>query len=126
MLILVVLLFLICWGPRLLLNVIIKWGLPSYDHTVYQLRFVFYLLPFVHSCINPVIYGQVTNPQSMEGRLANCKANFCNCSFMSTNFRRMMVRSCTRRRRFSQICCCFVRCCEDEDAHSARPNSGSS
>ncbi|XP_032786964.2 C-X-C chemokine receptor type 4 [Daphnia magna] len=100
MLILVVLLFLVCWGPRLLLNVIIKWGLPSYDHTVYQLRFVFYLLPFVHSCINPVIYG-----------------------FMSTNFRRMMVRCCTRRRRFSQMCSCFVRCCEDDDAHSARPNS---
>ena len=128
MLILVVLLFLVCWGPRLLLNVIIKWGLPSYDHTVYQLRFVFYLLPFVHSCINPVIYGQaifrniaieLIRPLLIIGLF------FKSSSFMSTNFRRMMVRCCTRRRRFSQMCGCLVRCCEDDDAHSARPNSGS-
>ena len=52
----VVLLFLICWGPRLLLNAIIKWGLSSYNETVYQLRIYFYLMPFVHSCINPIIY----------------------------------------------------------------------
>lgn len=44
---------------------------------------------------------------------------------MSTNFRRMMVRCCTRRRRFSQMCGCLVRCCEDDDAHNTRPNSGS-
>lgn len=57
MLILVVVLFLVCWGPRLLLNALMKWGLSSYDHTVYHLRIAFYLLPFIHSCINPVIYG---------------------------------------------------------------------
>ena len=56
MLILVVLLFLICWGPRLILNSLIKWGLKSYDPTVYQLRIAFYLMPFIHSCINPIIY----------------------------------------------------------------------
>lgn len=57
MLILVVVLFLICWGPRLLLNTIIKWGLKNFSPAIYQLRFIFNLLPFVHSCINPVIYG---------------------------------------------------------------------
>lgn len=59
MLILVVVLFLVCWGPRLLLNTLIKWGLPSFDHTVYQLRIAFYLMPFIHSCINPFIYGYI-------------------------------------------------------------------
>ena len=57
MLILVVLLFLFCWGPRLLLNTLIKWGLSSYDTIVYQLRIAFNLLPFIHSCLNPFIYG---------------------------------------------------------------------
>lgn len=73
----VVVLFLICWGPRLLLNAIIKWGLSSYNETVYQLRIFFYLMPFIHSCINPIIYRQriprnlilITNKSYLNGLL---------------------------------------------------------
>lgn len=42
--------------------------------------------------------------------------------FMSTNFRRMMVRCCTRRRQ--KLCRC-LRCCRRQpDEETPRPNSG--
>ncbi|KAK2718910.1 galanin receptor 2b-like isoform X2 [Artemia franciscana] len=78
MLILVIALFLLCWGPRLIFNVIVKSGLEAYTKTVYYLRVTVYLLPFIHSCLNPVIY-----------------------TLMSSNFRRVMLRTCRRRKRAS-------------------------
>lgn len=75
MLILVVLLFLICWGPRLVMEIIIKCCLSVFNNVTYVLRIAFYLSPFVHSCLNPIVYG-----------------------FMSTKFRRRMFRV------FDRIC----------------------
>ena len=100
MLILVVILFLVCWGPRLLLNVLIKWGLSSFDSTIYRLRISFYLMPFIHSCLNPIIY-----------------------SFMSSNFRRMLRRSCdsTRRRCARTFCCSHMQ--PVDDYQSRHPHS---
>uniref|UniRef100_T1JNM4 G-protein coupled receptors family 1 profile domain-containing protein n=1 Tax=Strigamia maritima TaxID=126957 RepID=T1JNM4_STRMM len=74
MLILVILLFLICWGPRLIMELLIKHHLDVFSPAVYHIRITFYLLPFIHGCINPVIYG-----------------------FMSTKFRRQLVRLCCAR-----------------------------
>nr|XP_042900361.1 cholecystokinin receptor type A-like [Parasteatoda tepidariorum] len=71
MLILVIILFLMCWGPRLIMHVIIKHGLNSFTDHIYNLRVATYLLSFAHSAINPIIYG-----------------------FMSTNFRKMMLQCC--------------------------------
>ncbi|XP_071039723.1 galanin receptor type 1 [Parasteatoda tepidariorum] len=71
MLILVIILFLVCWGPRLIMHVIIKHGLNSFTDHIYNLRVAAYLLSFAHSAINPIIYG-----------------------FMSTNFRKMMLQCC--------------------------------
>ena len=56
MLILIVLLFLVCWGPRLTMEVVIKCCLQQFNHITYALRIVFYLLPFIHSGINPIVY----------------------------------------------------------------------
>ena len=75
MLILVVLLFLICWGPRLVMEIIIKCCLSVFNNLTYILRIAFYLSPFVHSCLNPIVYG-----------------------FMSTKFRRRVFRV------FDRIC----------------------
>ncbi|CAM1306181.1 Uncharacterised protein r2_g1587 [Pycnogonum litorale] len=72
MLILVVFLFLICWGPRVIVQVMIA-TVVSYNHGVYTTRIISLVLPFVHSCFNPIVYG-----------------------FMSSNFRRMLSRSCDR------------------------------
>ncbi|RWS04187.1 Galanin receptor type 2-like protein [Dinothrombium tinctorium] len=74
MLIFVVLIFLLCWGPRLIMNVIIKMGLNSYTHFTYTARIACYLLSFIHSALNPFIYG-----------------------FMSSNFRRMLCKTCSKR-----------------------------
>ncbi|XP_054706733.1 galanin receptor type 1-like, partial [Uloborus diversus] len=71
MLILVIVLFMICWGPRLIMHVLIKHGLSTFTVHVYNLRIAVYLLSFIHSAINPVIYG-----------------------FMSSNFRKMMLQCC--------------------------------
>jgi len=69
MLILVAVLFLVCWGLPIIMEVIIKFDLHSFTRTVYALRVSFNLLPFIHACINPFIY-----------------------SFMSKNFRRAFRR----------------------------------
>ncbi|XP_071524494.1 cholecystokinin receptor type A-like [Panulirus ornatus] len=75
MLILVIILFMACWGPKIVFFVFLKNGLSqeSFKPLVYNTRIYLGLLPFVHSCLNPIIY-----------------------SFMSTNFGRMMRRSCAR------------------------------
>ncbi|RWS29504.1 G-protein coupled receptor-like protein [Leptotrombidium deliense] len=73
MLILIVVLFLVCWGPRLLMEVIIKCCLDVFNHGTYTLRIIFYLLPFIHSCLNPIVY-----------------------CFMSTKFRRKIMSCCQR------------------------------
>jgi len=69
MLILVVILFLVCWGLPIIMQVIIKFNLHSFTSEVYKLRVSFNLLPFIHACMNPFIY-----------------------SFMSKNFRRAFRR----------------------------------
>lgn len=69
MLILVAVLFLVCWGLPIIMQVIIKFNLHSFTSSTYTLRVSFNLLPFIHACINPFIY-----------------------SFMSKNFRRALRR----------------------------------
>lgn len=91
MLILVIILFLICWGSRLSMEISIKVGLDTFSHEMYVLRIAINLLPYIHSCINPFIY-----------------------SLMSKNFRRSMLR---RWQRLSttccRSCCCRRWCCRD-------------
>ncbi|XP_042871095.1 galanin receptor 2a-like isoform X2 [Penaeus japonicus] len=75
MLLLVIILFMACWGPKIVFFVFLKNGLAqtSFKPLVYNVRVALGLLPFIHSCLNPIIY-----------------------SFMSTNFGRLMRRSCAR------------------------------
>lgn len=81
MLIFVVLIFFLCWGPRLVLNILQKSTLDQYDYTLYTLRIIFYLLSLTHSAINPFIYG-----------------------FMSSNFRKMMC-SCSSNNNANSLSC---------------------
>jgi hypothetical protein len=58
MLILVIALFLVCWGPKLILLILIEAATVLSSTTFfsqewYFVRVVFNLIPFVHSCINP-------------------------------------------------------------------------
>ncbi|XP_053208904.1 galanin receptor 2a-like [Panonychus citri] len=57
MLILVVILFLTCWGPRLIGEIMLICGMNfAFNYTTYVIRIVFFLLPFIHSCLNPIVY----------------------------------------------------------------------
>ncbi|XP_066995810.2 allatostatin-A receptor [Anabrus simplex] len=73
MLIIVIVLFLVCWGPRIIMEILITKGMMPFTSTVYRLRVTFYVLPVVHACVNPFIY-----------------------SFMSKNFRRSFQRQLER------------------------------
>ena len=61
MLILVIVLFLICWGPKLIfpigLAIANYFKLAYFTQEWYFMRVIFHLIPFVHSCINPIIYS---------------------------------------------------------------------
>lgn len=76
MLLLVIALFLICWGPRLIFNVVVKLELQSYTSTTYTIRVASYLLSFIHSALNPFVYG-----------------------LMSSTFRNIIFKSCAGRDR---------------------------
>ena len=56
MLICIVIIFLLCWGPRFIFEVLMKMHILPFENIVYTLRTVLYLLPMVHAILNPVIY----------------------------------------------------------------------
>ncbi len=72
MLICVVVLFLLCWGPRFIMELLMKMQFSwlYYEH-VYVIRIILFLLPMVHAILNPVVYF-----------------------IMSRNFRRSVVSKC--------------------------------
>lgn len=76
MLLLVIILFLVCWGPRLLFNVCVKLGLQTFTNTTYTIRVASYLLSAIHSALNPFVYG-----------------------LMSSTFRSIVFKSCMGRNR---------------------------
>lgn len=82
MLIFIVTIFLVCWGPRLIMNVMIKLGLSSFTNEAYTARIACYLLSFIHSALNPFLYG-----------------------FMWSNFRRMMIHTCPNNNSDSRSGC---------------------
>ncbi|RWS16046.1 hypothetical protein B4U79_04261 [Dinothrombium tinctorium] len=75
MLLFVIIVFLLCWGPRLIMNVVIKFGISTFNNYIYTMRVTCNLLSFVHSALNPFVYG-----------------------FMSSSFRQMMINSCSAGR----------------------------
>ncbi len=57
MLIWVVLLFLVCWGPRFVMELLLKLRLSVFfNPTTYWVRVALFLLPFVHAVLNPIFY----------------------------------------------------------------------
>ena len=105
MLILVIILFLICWGPKLILAMILKlakvFGLEVYTQPIYVGRVVFSLIPFVHSCINPIIYSFMSKNfrRSLERQLSRC-CGLCGCKWFKCSSARNSIplRSTTRTR----------------------------
>lgn len=59
MLIIIVLLFAVCWGPILLDNVLVAFGLVDQLHMgdLMYMRIAFNLMSYANSCVNPIVYG---------------------------------------------------------------------
>lgn len=60
MLIVVVFLFAVCWGPILINNVLVSFGILSDLHDkdyLKHMRSAFSLMSYANSCINPIVYG---------------------------------------------------------------------
>ncbi|XP_071119523.1 QRFP-like peptide receptor [Haliotis cracherodii] len=57
MLVVIIVLFLICWGPKLVIHVMKKLELQAlYSPHVFNLTILLTCLPYVQSCLNPFIY----------------------------------------------------------------------
>jgi hypothetical protein len=50
-------LFLACWGPKLIWDILAKIGFSDYSDALYMTKVAIDLLPFIHTCVNPVIYA---------------------------------------------------------------------
>ena len=59
MLVVVVVLFAICWGPVLINNVLVAVGVLDHLHYGYlkPVRQAMYLMSYLNSCLNPLVYG---------------------------------------------------------------------
>ena len=55
MLILVVVLFLLCWGPRFIMETALKMQVLQFNNYVYWVRVGLFLLPFLHSISNKTL-----------------------------------------------------------------------
>ena len=61
MLICVVVAFLVCWGPRFVMEFLLKLQLDIFfNPTAYWIRVAIFLLPFIHAVLNPLIYFAFT------------------------------------------------------------------
>ncbi|XP_062583746.1 QRFP-like peptide receptor isoform X2 [Saccostrea cucullata] len=59
MLMVIVVLFAICWGPILLNNLLVAFKVIDNLHTgiLKPLRMAFHLMSYANSCVNPIVYG---------------------------------------------------------------------
>ncbi|XP_066298705.1 cholecystokinin receptor-like [Branchiostoma lanceolatum] len=58
MMLTVVLLFLVCWGPHVVLSVLVTFGVVNkFTREVYAMRIAFRLLTYLNSCLNPICYN---------------------------------------------------------------------
>ena len=59
MLVLVIILFALCWGPLLIDNVLVAFGILDKYHYGYlkYMRQAFSLMAYANSCVNPIVYA---------------------------------------------------------------------
>lgn len=85
MLVCVILLYVICWSPVLVLNLIaafVEDWRKNYTPSLKYTREAFFLLSYLNSCVNPIVYG-----------------------FMSKNFRqsfKQTICACCEKRKYSR------------------------
>ncbi|XP_033736773.1 allatostatin-A receptor-like [Pecten maximus] len=76
MLIVVVLLFAVCWGPILINNVLVSFKVLDGFHIYYlkPMRLAFHLMSYANSCVNPIVYGFMSRNfrESFKKALSTC------------------------------------------------------
>ena len=76
MLVAVVVVFIVCWAPILINNVLIAFEiLPELNVPPYKyMRECFHLLSYVNSCVNPIVYGFMSRNfrQTFKKALCSC------------------------------------------------------
>ncbi|PVD23758.1 hypothetical protein C0Q70_17031 [Pomacea canaliculata] len=80
MLVVVVMLFAVCWGPLLAHNVLVASGVLEAYHYGYlkPLRQALFLMSYLNSCLNPFVYGFMS---------AHFRASFRQALFSCCHFR---------------------------------------
>ncbi|WAR23198.1 GPR54-like protein, partial [Mya arenaria] len=92
MLVTVVVLFILCWGPKLILELFKRLRLDFvYYPEVFQAQIGIYCLTYVQSCVNPVIYGLMCRNfrQSLKyacSTLCSCKRSKDDINVILENF----------------------------------------
>lgn len=77
MLMTIVIVFFVCWGPKLVLTVMKRhYILFLHSDNFFNTLLVINLLPYVHSCVNPVIYYLMSNKFRRSMRVA-CRCFGC-------------------------------------------------
>ncbi|CAL1530145.1 unnamed protein product, partial [Lymnaea stagnalis] len=74
MLVIVVVLFAICWGPILINNVLAAFGILNplnYDY-LKPMRAAFFLMSYMNSCVNPIVYAFMSKNFRQSFKLAIC------------------------------------------------------
>nr|AKQ63044.1 elevenin receptor 2 [Platynereis dumerilii] len=94
MLVAVILLFAICWGPTLVDSVLANFHLIdkfNYDY-VKHMRQAFALMSYFNSCVNPIVYAFMS-----RNFRKTFKATICTCVYRKRNAERFMnSHQCTR------------------------------
>ncbi|XP_005110494.2 cholecystokinin receptor type A-like [Aplysia californica] len=77
MLITIILAFFLCWGPKLLLAILQRVGFQwMFSPQALNTKIILNLLPFVHSCLNPIIYGFMSKSFRTRMQCA-CRSYIC-------------------------------------------------
>lgn len=74
MLVIIIVLFTMCWGPTLIDNVLAAFGVVTrlnYEHLKYM-RQAFALMSYFNSCVNPVVYAFMSKHWRQSFRYALC------------------------------------------------------
>lgn len=76
MLVAVVVVFIICWAPILINNILVAFGiLPELSIPPFKyMREAFHLMSYANSCVNPIVYGFMSRNfrQTFKKALCSC------------------------------------------------------